>query len=71
MMLYKRLETKMKRRIGLKAVSMDDVIIGTINDFNIEVIDEGTQDARLTVNYHINYGDYVRVVNENQVVLMK
>ena len=68
---YKRLVKKMENRIGRKAVINDDMIFGTIKNFYIETIDEGTPDARFTVNYVIDYGDYSRLVNENLVTIMK
>lgn len=68
---YNKLERKMNTRIGSKAVSNDDMVFGTVTMFYIETLDEGTQNARLTVNYVINYGDYSRLVNENLVTIMK
>lgn len=66
----KRLERKINNRINSKAVSSDDMIFGTISDFYIETIDEGTPEARLTVNYVVDYGDYERLINENLVTIM-
>lgn len=70
MILYKKLENKIKNRIGTKAIVNDDMIVGTIINFNIETIDEGTPEARLTVNYFIEYDDVVRIANENNVTIL-
>jgi len=71
MNLYNRLCRKMVKRIGLKAMVKDDMAVGIIDDFMIEVIDEGIVDARLTVNYIIDYGDMKRFINENMVVILE
>jgi hypothetical protein len=66
-----KLEFKMKKRLGNKVITKDNMKTGIITGFHVRTIDEGTPEARYTVDYLVKFEDAERVVNENLVVILK